>query len=71
MTLAKILFLKRQLENMFNVRIHLDLYVYTQGEKSYWHSHSHPVQKCKCRECNTFAIVQIHVQMFQAMPIKR
>ena len=43
----------------------------TQDEKSYLHSHSHPVQKCKCRECNTFAIVQIHVQMFQAMPFKR
>ena len=28
MTLDKILFLKKQLENMFNVRIHLDLYVY-------------------------------------------
>ena len=42
-----------------------------QVQKSYFPSHSHPVQKCKCRECNTFAIVQIHVQMFQAMPFKR
>ena len=28
MTLGKIYFLKKQLENMLNVRIHLDLYVY-------------------------------------------
>ena len=46
-------------------------YEVAQDEKSYLHSHSHSVQKCKCRECNTFAIVQIHVQMFQAMPFKR
>ena len=28
MTLGKIYFLKKQLENMLNVRIHLDLYVH-------------------------------------------
>ena len=28
-------------------------------------------RECKCRECNTFAIVRINVQMFQAMPFKR
>ena len=27
--------------------------------------------KCKCRECNTFAMVRIHAQMFQAMSVKR
>ena len=43
----------------------------TQDEKSYLHSHWHPVPKCKCRECNTFAMVQIHEQMFQAMSVKR
>ena len=26
-----------------------------QDEKSDLHSHLHPVPKCKCRECNTFA----------------
>ena len=31
-----------------------------QDEKSYLHSHWHPVPKC---ECNTFTIVRIHVQM--------
>ena len=40
----------------------------TQDEKSYLHSHWQPVPKCKCPECNTFSI---HVQMFQAMSIKR
>ena len=42
---------------------------YIQDEKSYWH----PVPKCKCSccECNTFALVRIHVQMFQAMSVKR
>ena len=34
-----------------------------QDEKSDLYSHWHPVRKCKCRECNTFAIVRIHVQM--------
>ena len=45
--------------------------VFTQDEKSYLPSHWHPVPKCKCRECNTFAMVRIHVQMFQAMSVKR
>ena len=47
------------------------LLIMSQDEKSYLHSHWHPVPKCKCRECNTFAMVRIHVQMFQAMSIIR
>ena len=39
---------------------------FSQDKKSYLH----PVPNCKCRECNTFAIVQIHVQMLQAMPFE-
>ena len=27
--------------------------------------------ECKCRECNTFPVVRINVQMFEAMPFKR
>ena len=42
-----------------------------QDEKSYLPSHWHPLPKCKCRECNTFAMVRIHEQMFQAMSVKR
>ena len=40
---------------------------------TYMHLHSHrqPVPKCKCCECNTFAMVRIHVQMFQAMSFKK
>ena len=40
-------------------------------EKSHLHSHWHPVPKCKCRECNTFAMVRIHAQIFPAMSVKR
>ena len=36
---------------------------YTQDEKSDLHLHLHLVPKCKCRECNTFALVRIHVQV--------
>ena len=33
----------------------------TQDEKSYLHSHYRPVAKCKCRECNTFAMVRMAI----------
>ena len=42
----------------------------TQDGKLYLHSHWHPVPKCKCRECNTFAMARIHEQMFQTMSVK-
>ena len=32
-----------------------------QDEKSDLHSYKHPVPKCKCRECNTFAIVSANM----------
>ena len=43
-----------------------------QDEKSHLQNICNPVPKCKCRECNKFAIVQIHVQMYmyQAMSVK-
>ena len=34
-----------------------------KDEKSNLLSHWHPVPKCKCRECNTFTMVRIHVQI--------
>ena len=34
----------------------------SQDENSDLHPHLYLVSKCKCHECNTFAIVRIHVQ---------
>ena len=40
-------------------------------EKSDLHYICNPVLKCKCREGNKFAIVQIHAQIFEVMSVKR
>ena len=64
---------KRTNKHIFYLKLqrpHCKKRVVTQDEKSYLHSYWHPVPKCKCRECNTLAMVRIHEQMFQTMSVK-
>ena len=53
-----------------NVRYWLWVRVKGGKQKYFLEQVSEPGAKIQCRECNTFAIVRIHVQMFQAMSVQ-
>ena len=42
-----------------------------RGQKYFLEQVSEPGAKIQCRECNTFGIVRIHVQMFHAMSVQK